>query len=56
MNKCTSQINTGRENHVVVQIQNIINYSHVVITTSNQMTRLHMTIYNHTQMTKYSEK
>ena len=42
MNKCTSQINIGRENYVVMQIQNIINYSHVVITTFNQMTWLHI--------------
>lgn len=56
MNKCTLQINTGREDHVIVQIQNIINYSYVMITTSNQMTKLHMTIYSHTQVTKYSEK
>jgi hypothetical protein len=48
MNKCTSQINSAREDHVVMQIQNIINYNHVVITNSNQMTLLHMTIYSHT--------
>ena len=38
MNKYTSQNNTGREDYVVMQIQNIINYSHVVITSTNQMT------------------
>ena len=48
--------NTTREYHVVMQIQNIINYNHVVTTNSNQMTWLHVTIYSHTQVTKYSEK
>ena len=56
MNKYTSQINSARENRVIMQIQNIITYSHVVITNSNQMTLLHMTIYSHTSITKYSEK
>ena len=56
MNKCTSQINSAREDRVVIQIQNIITYSLVVITNSNQMTLLHMIIYSHTSITKYSEK
>lgn len=56
MKKCTSQINNGSEDHVVMQIQNIINYSHIVITTSNQMIGVHMIIYSHTRMNKYNEK
>lgn len=56
MNKCTSQISTGKQDHVVMQIQNIINYSLVVMTNSNGMTLLHMTINGHTLMTRYSEK
>jgi hypothetical protein len=35
MNKCTSQINSAREDRVVMQIQNIITDSPVVITNSN---------------------
>jgi hypothetical protein len=35
MYKCTSQINNAREDRVVMQIQNIINYSLVVMTNSN---------------------
>ena len=56
MNKCTSKINSAREERVIMQIQNIIIYSLVVITNSNQMTLLHMTIYSHTSITKYNEK
>ena len=56
MTKCTSEMNNAKEDHVVMQIQNIINYSLVVMTNSNGMTLLHMTINGHTLMTRYSEK
>ena len=56
MTKCTSKMNNAKKDHVVMQIQNIINYSLVVMTNSNGMTLLHMTINGHTLMTTYSEK
>ena len=49
-------MNNAKVDRVVMQIQNIINYSLVVMTNFNGMTLLHMTINGHTLMTRYSEK
>jgi hypothetical protein len=48
MNECTYDITTHSEDHIVMYILNIPNFS--------QMIGLHMTKYSHTCMIKYNEK